>query len=251
MRIKIIKYVSIILVLFCGLLFVAKFGGPALLRAYIKSGIGDCDTLPLLCILPENQIDNPQPDKVYLQTLVPYYFPDKLLPYPLPAMNVSIPKGFTVIRGNITKVYYKRKKYSHKEPTIYLLYQKPKFFVNLFPQLKKEGIDDNYKFLNRVMTAKFINVASITDAFFVIMKSIFIPDLGDQKNIKILRFLMGGRRGFVSYNLGSSENYFNCDIVTKDDAFFKIYIKDRARKLDINDVLAIISTMGLSNISVR
>ena len=101
------------------------------------------------------------------------------------------------------------------------------------------------------MTAQFMNVNNLTDTFFVIMKSVFIPDLGKQKDVRMLRFAMNDRRGFIGYNLGESENYFNCDIINQDDAFFKIYIKDRYKKLDLNNVLAIVSTLGLPNVAVR
>jgi len=251
MKRKIIKYFYVAIALIFGLLFVAKFGEPAILKAYVKTGIGDCQTTPLLCIVPETELANPEIDKTYLEGLVPYCFPAKLLPFPLPNMSVLVPKGFSVIRGSTTKVYYKKKKFNQKVPIIYLLYQKPQFFPNLFPQLKKQGIKDNYQFLTRVMTAQFMNVNNLTDAFFVIMKSVFIPDLGNQKNVKMLRFVMNDRRGFIGYNLGPSENYFNCDIITGDDTFFKIYIKDKNRKLNLDNVLAIVSTLSLSNIVVK
>jgi len=248
-KVRFIKYFTITIVLFSSILFVAKFGGPAILKAYVQTGVGNCETLPILCIVPEKEALNPEINKTYLQEFLLYSFPGKELPYFLPCMEVSIPKGFIVIRGSLTKVYYKRRKYNAKSPTIYLLYQKPKFFINLFPQLQKRGIENNYEFVNRTMHAQFTNIDNLTDAFFVIMKTIFIPNLGDQKNIKMIKFATADKKGFITYNLTSTENYFDCDVINSDDAFFKIYIKDKGAKLNLNKVLAIISTLNISNIA--
>jgi hypothetical protein len=226
---------------------VIKFGGPAILKGYVRAGSGDCRTTPILCIVPDRQISNPVIDKGYLQELLPYDFPAKLLPFPLPHTEISIPKGFAVIRGNVTKVYYKKRKYSSKTPAIYLLYQKPKFFPNLFYQLKSIGVDSNYEFVNRTLYAQFSDIDSIYDAFFVIMKSIFTPNVGQQNNVKVVRFSTEGKRGFITYNFSSLENYFDCDIITKDDAFCKIYIKDKGSRLNLDKVIAIISTMNVSD----
>ena len=234
------KYISIAVVLSFSLLFVAKFGGLAILKAYVQAGIGNCRTLPLLCITPEKELVSPEIDKTYLQELLPYTFP---------GIEISIPKGFTVIKGSVTKVYYKKRKYDAESPVIYLLYQKPIFFINLFPQLQKQGIENNYEFVNRTMHAQFTNIDNLTDAFFVIMKSVFTPNLGEQKNIKIVKFKTSDKKGFITYNLTPSENYFDCDVISDDDAFFKIYIKDKGAKLDLNKVLAIISTLNISNIA--
>jgi len=247
MKKRALKYSYIAVVLSFALLFVVRFGGPAILKAYIETGIGNCHTMPILCKVAEKETDNPKIDKSYLQELLPYSFPGQLLPYPFPGIEVSVPKGFTVVRGSVTKVYYKRRKFSGKEPTIYLLYQKPKFFINLFPQLKKQGIENNYQFLNRVMQAQPININNLTDAFFVIMKSIFTPDIGDQTNIKMVKFESLDKKGFVTYNLSPSENYFDCDVISNDDAFFKIYIKDKGARLDLDKTFAIISTLNTSD----
>ena len=240
MKKRTLKYICIAVVLFLALLFVAKFGGPAILKAYVQTGVGNCRTMPLLCITPEKELVNPEIDKTYLQELLPYTFP---------GIEISIPKGFIVIKGEITKVYYKKRKYNAKSPVIYLLYQKPKFFINLFPQVKKQGVENNYDFVTRTMNAKVKDIDNITDAFFVIMKTIFTPNLGDQKNIKMVKFESSDKKGFITYNLTSSENYFACDVISSDDAFFKIYIKDKGAKLNLNKVLAIISTLNISNIA--
>ena len=240
MKKRTLKYIYIAVVLSFSLLFVAKFGGPAILKAYVETGIGNCRTLPLLCFAPEKELVNPEIDKTYLQELLPYTFP---------GIEISIPKGFTVIKGEVTKVYYKRRKYDARTPAIYLLYQKPNFFVNLFPQLQKQGIVNNYEFVNRTLNAQFINISNLTDAFFVIMKSIFTPNLGDQKNIKMVKFESLDKKGFITYNLNPAENYFDCDVIRSDDTFCKIYIKDKGARLDLDKVLAIISTLNTSNTS--
>ncbi len=245
MKKRILKYIYIIAVLFLAVISVAIFGKPAILKAYVQIGIGNCQKEPLLCNIPGKAIINPEMDKTYLQELLPYSFPSQVLPYSLPRMEVSVPKGFVVVRGNVTKVYYKRRKYNEKSPSIYLLYQRPKFFINLFPQLEKQGIKNNYEFVNRATHAQFTNIANITDAFFVIMKSIFTPDLGKQKNIKMVEFETADKKGFITYNLDQEGNYFDCDIINRDDAFFKIYIKDKDRKLDLYKALAIISTLNV------
>jgi len=240
MKKRTLKYIYIAVVLSFSLLFVAKFGGPAILKAYVETGIGNCRTLPLLCFAPEKELVNPEIDKTYLSELLPYTFPE---------IEISIPKGFTVIKGEVTKVYYKKRKYNAKSPVIYLLYQKPKFFINLFPQLKKQGVENNYDFLTRTMNAKVKDIDNVTDVFFVIMKTIFTPNLGDQKNIKMVKFESLDKRGFITYNLNPPENYFDCDVIRSDDTFCKIYIKDKGARLDLDKVLAIISTLNTSNTS--
>jgi len=234
------KYIYTAVVLSFALLFVAKFGGPAILKAYVETGVGNCRTLPLLCFVPEKEIINPEIDKAYLQELLPYTFP---------GIDISIPKGFTVIKGKITKAYYKKRKFNAESPVIYLLYQKPNFFINLFPRLKKQGIESNYDFVTRTMNARLNDIDNITDAFFVIMKTIFTPNIGDQANIKMVKFESSDKKGFITYNLRPLENYFDCDVISSDDTFFKIYIKDKGARLNLDKALAIISTLDVSNIS--
>jgi len=250
MKKRTLKYIYVAIVLLFALLFVGAFGGPAILKAYVQAGVGNCRTIPILCIVPEEEVLNPKIDKTYLSEFLPYSFPAKELPYFLPRMEVSVPKGFIVIRGSLTKVYYKRRKYNAKSPTIYLLYQKPKFFINIFPQVKGQGIENNYDFVNRTLNAQFTNIGNITDTFFVIMKSVFTPDIGDQKNVKIVKFKTADNKGFITYNFTASENYFDCDVIKDDDAFLKVYIKDKDRKLDLDKVIAIISTLKVPKIPV-
>lgn len=84
------------------------------------------------------------------------------------------------------------------------------------------------------------------------------------------QFRLNGKRGFINYNLGDQSgiasspqpaasvakqsprndgqglyapvNYFDCNIIDDQGGFFKIYIKDDGARLDLNRVLAIIST---------
>lgn len=246
MKKKTVKYIYVTIVLFFLVLFVAKFGKQAILKAYIETGIGGCGKIPVLCVVPEEEVNIPEANKDYLAELLPYSFPARQLPYFVPNMRVSIPKGFTVIRGSVTKVYYKRKKYNAETPTIYLLYQKPEFFINLFPQLKKLGINNNYDFVSRTLSARLTTIDNITDTFFVIMKSIFTPDIGVQKNVKIARFQAGDKKGFITYNYYGHDTYFDCDVIGPNDAFYKVYIKDMDQKLDLGKVAAIVSTIEVS-----
>lgn len=246
MRKGIIKYLYITVLLLFALSFVAAFGGTALLKAYVTAGIGDCSRMPIFCKLPEKEISNPGIDRTYISELLLYSFAGQELPYFFPDIEISVPKGFAVVKGSITKVYYKRRKYDAKTPTVYLLYQKPGFFINLFPRLKNYGIENNYEFVTRTLYAQLEDINNITDAFFVIMKSVFTPNLGEQENLRIFKFTISDKRGFINYNLTPAENYFDCDVIDSDDAFFKIYIKDKNRKLDLDKVLAIISTLNVS-----
>jgi len=93
------------------------------------------------------------------------------------------------------------------------------------------------------MFAKFNDIKTLTDAFFVIMKGIFIPNLGNQNNVKMIQLSIGDKRGFINYNLAKPENYFDCDIFNKNGDFFKVYIKDKGARLDLETVFAIISTL--------
>ena len=47
-----IKYISIAVTLLAAVLFVAKFGGPSLLKSYVETGIGTCEKIPILCMAP-------------------------------------------------------------------------------------------------------------------------------------------------------------------------------------------------------
>lgn len=229
------KYISIAAVLLVSLVFVAIFGGPAVLKAYIATGIGDCQRIPILCMTPEDRIITPEINKDYAAGLLPYRFPK---------VGICVPRGFNVVQEEIKKAYYKKAKHKDSGAVVYALREEPDFFINLFPHLVKQGITDNFAFLRRTMYANLIQVKSITDAFFVVMKSIFTPDVGDQLKVKIIQFKLSGKRGFINYNLGKIDNYFDCNIIADSGDFFKLYIRDRGAKLNLDKVLAIIWTMN-------
>ena len=158
-------------------------------------------------------------------------------------MLVFLPKEFTVVKEKITKVYYKRKKRTSSDAIFYLLYEPPDFFINLFPELKNRGIDDDYGIIYRTMNARLSEVKTLNDAFFLIMKGLFIPDLGDQKKVKMTTFVMRDKKGFISYNLNQKGNLFDCNIFDKEKNLFKIYIKDKRAALSLEKVFTIISTV--------
>lgn len=234
MKEKILDVISITIVLILCLAFVVKFGGPSILKLYVERGIGNCQTIPILCMAPEEEIVNPKINKEYIAEFLPYKFPK---------IQVLVPRGFTVSAEKITKVYYKRQKRKHSGAVVYLLYEKPNFFMGLFPQLKKRGIKNNYEFFQRTMAAKLKDVKTLSDALFVIIKSVFTPDIGNQHNVKIIKFIIDDKRGFINYNLEKTKNYFDCNIIDPQDNFFKIYIKDERKQLDLDKVFAIIFTV--------
>lgn len=229
------KFIAIAIILLAAILFVAKFGGPSILRLYIETGVGTCEKIPILCLAPEEGMVNRDINKEYFAELVPYKFPK---------MEIAVPRGFNVVQEGIKKVYYKNKKSQHSGAVIYLLYEPPNFFINLFPQLKKQEISDNYEFIRRVMYANLKDTENLTDAFFVIMKGIFIPDLGKQDNVRMVQFKVADKKGFINYNLGKPDNYFDCNVIDNEGVFFKIYIKDKGAALGLDQVLSIISTIS-------
>jgi hypothetical protein len=231
---KISRYVSLTIIFSLAILFVAKFAGQSILRLYIEVGIGTCQQIPVLCMAPTQGIINPYLNKEYIAGLLPYRFPK---------IEISLPRGFTVVQETIKKVYYKKWKRRHAGAVIYFLHEEPDFFINLFPQLKKQGIVNDYEFIRHTMHAKISEVKDLNDAFFVIMKGIFTPDLGEQKNVKMAYVTIVDKRGFINYNLAKPDNYFDCNIINSKGDFFKIYIKDKGARLDLDKVFAIISTV--------
>lgn len=214
--------------------FAVNYGKEQLLKMYIEYGLGDCRKIPVLCMAPEEEISDFPADSAYLAELLPYKFPE---------MEISLPKGFTVVKEKIKRVYYKRRarKKDIKE-AIYLLYEKPDFFINLFPALRKQGVGNDYAFLNRTMTARTPDIHNLSDALFVIVKTIFTPYLGEQKNVRMFRFSAKEHKGFINYNLSPAGNYFDCNIFDRKGNFFKVYIKDIGARLDLGKVISIIST---------
>lgn len=215
--------------------FIVKFGQGPLLRLYISSGIGDCRAIPLLCMTPRAKIENPPLDAGYSA---------KLLPYEFQRIIVSLPEGVVAVQEKIKKVYYYRAVKRPQENTVaYLLRQDPDFFVSLFPRLDRQCIINDYEFIRRTMFARLDAVQNLTDAFFVIMKGIFIPDLGDQARVTMAEFNLGDKKGFINYNISPAGNYFDCNVIDNERNFFKVYIRDRSAGLTLDNVLTIISTV--------
>lgn len=224
-----------------GLLFVIKFAGPAILKLYVETGMGGCQNQPIFSIIPEEEINNPPVNTEYLAELTQYN---------LPEIKINLPKNFTVIKQSVIKRFYKRRKVTGKTAVAYLFCEKPNFFVNLFPQIvSKTGIKNDYEFLSYTMSAKTKDIKNIPDAFFSIMKSLFTPNMGDQQNLKIVKFNGSDKKGFITFNINKTENYFDCNFVDKEGGFFKLYLKDIPPALDLNKVLTIISTV--KNAGVR
>jgi hypothetical protein len=227
------KYLSRAILLLIALAFIIKFAGPNILRQYISYGIGDCKATPILCMQPEDKIFTPQINNEYLDTLIPHTFPK---------MSVSVPKGFTLIQELIKKQYYK-KRHPNNKAVINLLIQEPGAFIKLYPDVQKQGVFDNYEFIRRLMYASLGKIENITDAFFLIMKSVFTPDIGNQSTAKMIKFQLSDLKGFINYSMAKPDNYFDCNVSDTAGNFFKVYIKDIGARLDLNNVFAIISTL--------
>jgi hypothetical protein len=233
MKNALLKLLAYAIVFFLAGVFIIKFAAPQVLRAYIQTGIGDCSEIPILCLAPENTQIIFKKDGQYAQELTPLTFPKTRL---------SAPKGFKVVEEMVKKPFYKKKRTgSSAEAVIYILYEPPDFFINLFPQVKKTGIKNNYEFMRSLMFARKTSINNINDAFFVILKSIFTPDLGDQRNAKMLQFKSEGRDYFLNYNLSGPVNFFDYSIIAQSGDFFKVYIKDTRKTLDLDKAFTIAS----------
>lgn len=226
----------ILIVLSLGILFVIKFAGPSLLRLYVETGVGSCKDIPIFCMGTNQEIIKPSVNQGYLLELVRFDFNE-------PIMEIFMPKNFTVYKNEEKEVYFRKFKRRPNQKVAYLLYRKPNFFINLFPEVTKAKVKDDYDFLMRTMNAKLNQINGIVDTFFVIMKGIFIPDLGDQSRVRMTRFAFDGKRGFINYNLSDSINYFDCNILNSRGEFFKLYIRDPEATLDLDKVFTIISTI--------
>jgi len=231
---KIINYILKTAVLLLALTFVVKFGGANILKLYIETGLGNSQKAPLLYMLAEQELIKPSIDEAYLAGLKQYNFPE---------IQIRIPKEFTVVNEKIKIISYKNKKDKTRGDIAYLLYEKPDFFIELFPQVNKLGISNNYDFLCRTMYARTSHIQNIPDAFFVIMKGVFTPDVGEQKSARILKFTLIDKKGFITYNLSKKGNFFDCNIVNSKGDFFKVYIKDISRRLNLSNVIAIVSSV--------
>jgi len=238
MKKKTLKIIATFFALVLALAFVVKFGTPGLLKFYVQSGIGDCRNIPIFCMSPVVCPDFPEMTNDSLGDSIPYVSDN---------LSASVPKGFSVIEEIINRPFYKKHKRMDKGNTVYLLRKDKDFFMELFPQLKASGVNDDYEFIKRVMYAKFTGIKNITDTFFVIMKGVFIPDLGNQADVKMCSFQLQGVKGFINYNLGPKENLFDCNFIGRDGSFYKVYIKDRESKLDLAKVAALVSSLRAAN----
>lgn len=234
MKNNLIKVLSVIIFLCLSALFIIKVALPNILKSYIDIGLGDCQKESILCLIPDQEITDPVIDRDYIAQLVPHKFSD---------MELCVPKGFTIVKEKITRVYYKKRKYLDKGATIYLLYEEPGFFPNLYPQLSKLGIKTNYDLIARAMHMTTAGIKDINDVFFAVMKTLFTANLGEENNIKISRLSVTGLKGFISYGLSAKCNFYDCNITDAQDHYFKVYIKDMGRSLDLDKVMAIISTV--------
>jgi len=233
MKESIKRIFSYIIVWALVMIFLIYFAGPALLRLYIRTGIGDCRKIPILCMSPDRKLTNLKIDSAYLANLIPHKFS---------RMSISAPRGFSVVQELIKKIYYKKRKGIYKDCIVYVLYQEPGYFIKLYPQAGRAGIRDNYGFIRRTMQAKSVNINGITDMFFVIMKSIFIPDLGDQTKAVMSEFTLKGLRGFLNYSLQGRDNFFDFNIIDQEGGFYKVYIRDKGTGMTLPQAFTIIST---------
>lgn len=230
------RYILTALVFFFASYFAVRLAGPIILKGYIETGIGSCEKIPILCAFPAEEI-------TLAENSINTDYIKKLLVYDSPKISALLPPAFNVVQERIKKTYYNRKKRQHTEAVIYLLYEEPNFFPHLFPRLKSAGVTGNYEFLKRTMFARLREIKNLNDAFFVIMKGIFIPGLGEQKNVIMGQFDIAGKKAFINYNLEKADNYFDCNLINESGDFFKIYIKDKGAALTLENVLMILSTV--------
>ena len=230
---RFIKSIAITILILASIAIVIKFQGALFLRMYIRFGIGDCLKIPILCMTPGNQVILASIDEHQQEDFISYNFSD---------MSIRVPRGFTVVQRETKKVYYKKNKHIGQDAIIYLLCRPPGFFTGLYPQLKNSGLDSDHEFIRRVMFADERKIKSINDAFFVIMKGIFTPDLGDQREVRMAALNLEELSGYINYNIGGEQNYFDCNIFDSQGNYFKIYIRDTKAMLDLDEVLAIISS---------
>jgi hypothetical protein len=229
------SYFILALVLIACVGFVIYQAGPNLLRLYVRLGIGISEHQPLFCLAPGQEVIRGEVDQAYKNELKPYVYAD---------MQFLAPKEFTIVKEIIKRYYYKKHRRQEHGGNIYILHEPPGYFINLFPDITKMGVNDDYDFFTRTMNAKTIEISNFTDAFFTIIKSLFTPYLGDQKNLKMARFVISNKRGFITYNLCKEGNFYDCNVFINDAGdYFKVYIKDTSKLLDLNKVFTIVSTV--------
>ena len=245
---RLIKVIAALVFILLGGFFVVRFGWPLLLRGYIQVGIGDCQKIPILCAVPVEQIKDPAVKNEYLGDMVCFRI---MLPKGEPGLEINMPKDFTVVKQMVSKGYFKKFKFRGKGSVAYMLYRAPGYFVNLYPQLKTQGIMDDHTFLRRTMYAREGDVQDIVDAFFVIMKTVFTPGLGDWKALKMAQFTSRDKEGFISYNFTPQAHYFDCNMFDSKGDFLKLYIKDKQAKMGLDELFAILSTFKVVERSPR
>jgi len=240
MKEKFKKYLTGSILFILGVLFVAKFAGASFLKLYVEIGVGTCKNIPILCMKPTGQLKDLVIDENFKAGLIPYGFP---------GIQAMFPKGFRVVKEEIKKPYYKEGRLQPKkrEQAAYLIAKREGFFTNLFPEVLKQGISNNYAFYTRVINADINGIRNLTDVFFVVMKSIFIPDMGYQPNVQIKSFTDGARKGFILYNFSATGNFFDCCIFDNQDNFFKVYIRDGNCMLDLDKFYTIVSSVKVNN----
>lgn len=229
-----LKALIVLIFLLLALAAIIRFKGSSLLRLYIESGIGTCVKIPILCMAPENTPLSFELNRSYIEELIPHRFP---------RVKMSIPKGFAIVQERMKKSYYKKRSYQGNEPIIYIVHEEKDFFINLFPDLRKQGVTDDYEFIKRLMFARLDTLKNLTDAFFVVFKSIFTPDVGEQRGVKMIQFMAADKSGFINYSLSEPDNFFDCNLFNQTGGYFKVYIKDKGAKLDLQEVVNIISTL--------
>jgi len=234
-RLRSLFLAAIFLVL--AVVYIIKNASSPFLKLYVRQGMGDCRTNPILCAVPQvGQIAH-QPDKAYLEELKLFRF-DKL--------QILLPKDFKVVLEQSEKFYYKKRPWRARGGTVFLLLEPAGYFISMLPELKKKGITNDYEFIERLLSANLEGIATLGDVFFVVLKGLFTPNLGPGKEIKIVRFSTADKKGFISYNLGPSANYFDCNVFDSDGNYFAVYIQDALGKLKLENVLTIISTVKRS-----
>jgi hypothetical protein len=233
-----VKFISVIITFALALVFVVRFGTPSLLQSYVRFGIGDCRSIPVFCMVP-----------VSCASITEAGWGSSFDPMPYFSENLaaSVPRGFTVVEEILSRPFYKKHKRMDKGNVVYLLRKDKGFFPGLFPQLKASGVSDDYEFIRRVMNAKIAGIRNLTDTFFVIMKGVFIPDLGNQANVKMCAVELEGMKGFINYNLGDKDNLFDCNFIGRDGSFYKVYIKDREKRLGLAEVEAVVASLRSKN----
>jgi len=239
---RFIKYSLVVFIMIGAGYLAAKVSGPVLLKVYVGFGIGDCKNVPILCVFTSENIVNPYIDEGYVRTLKRQDIGN---------VKVSVPSGISTKYEEIKRFNYRKGRKVNDRLTIsgssmFIFCKSKNFFTGLFPQLKEIGISSDLDFISRVMSGNFEHMNNLTDAFFVIMKGIFTPDLGDQKSAKIIRFSSLGKNGFISYNQTPQGNYYDCNVVDEQGIFFKLYMRDKRKKLDLDKVFAIMSTVKVT-----